>query len=198
MARLVKRLALAALFLALAGFLALLVWTPYRQHEGSPYRLVKETVDVDAACERVHAYLGNSANASDWSVYVDHITPLNAGSVPDGEAGSIRRSFRNADESGMTWDEHFEVVEPLRRRLSIYNLRGPPATDGDLLTEQLYEPLGEGSCRLSFTLFFRDEPTLRDELLMRLTSHRIAGIFRRNIDNVRRLVESPVNRAEAS
>ncbi|HSM37116.1 MAG TPA: SRPBCC family protein [Longimicrobiales bacterium] len=190
MARALKRLALAALLLAVLGFLALLIWSPYREHDGFPYPLVKETVDVDAPCERVHAYLGNSANASDWSVFVDHITPLNEDSVPDGEAGSIRRSFRNADESGMTWDEHFEVVEPLRRRLSVYNLKGAPRAEADLLTEQIYEPLGEDGCRLSFTLFFRTEPGLRDAVLMRLTSHWIARIFRRNIDNVGRLVEA--------
>lgn len=186
----VKRVTLALLILALLVLLALLAWSPYREHEGFAYRLVKETVDIDASCERVHAYLGNSANASDWSVFVDHITPLNDDSVPDGETGSIRRSFRNADESGMTWDEHFELVEPLRRRLSIYNVRGAPGAGGRLLTEQIYEPLREGGCRVSFTLFFGDEPALGDDLLMRLSAHWIARIFRSNIDNVRQLVES--------
>ena len=49
----------------------------------------------------------------------------------------------------MTWDEYFELVEPLRRRLVIYNVQGVLTTDGELLTEQLYEPLGAHGCRLA-------------------------------------------------
>ena len=167
----------------------LLAWSPYAAHEGFPYRLIKESVDVEAPCRAVHEYLGDSANASTWSVFVDHITPLNAHRFPDGERGSIRRSFRNADERGIVWDEYFELVEPLRRRLSVYNIVGLPATHGELLTEQIYEPQPEG-CRLSFTLFFRDDPSVRDEVLMRLFAHWIARVFRANIGNVGELVEA--------
>ena len=186
MARHLKQLALVIPILLIVGLVGLLVWSPYREHEGFPNRLIKETVEIQAPCESIYEYLGNSANARSWSVFVDHITPLNVDQVPDGAQGSIRRSFRNADESGMTWDEYFELVEPLRRRLVIYDVTGVPTTEGELLTEQLYEPMSDDGCRLSFTLFFRKDPSFRDGLLMRLSAHEIARIFRNNIGNVKR------------
>lgn len=172
--------------------LAGVTFSPWRARDGYPYPLLIESVDVAAACERVHAYLGDSSNARDWSVFVDHITPLNEDAVPDGAQGSIRRSFRNADETGMSWDERLELVEPLRRRLTVYDVSGLPlpALEGELLTEQIYEPLAPDACRLGFTLFLRDEPSLRDAVLMRLVAWPTAAIFQSNIDNVARLVEA--------
>lgn len=169
-----------------------LVFSPWGSHVGFPYPLVIESVEIAAPCERVHAYLGDSHNARDWSVFVDHITPLNDDVVPDGAEGSLRRSFRNADETGMRWDERLELVEPLRRRLTVYGVTGLPLppTDGDLLTEQIYEPLGADACRLSFTLFLRDEASVRDAALMHLVAWPTAAIFGSNIENVKRLVEA--------
>lgn len=189
MVRRFGKLVLAVVLGLSAVVAALLVWSPYRRHDGFDYRLLKADVDIRAACARVHGYLANSANASNWSIYVDHIVPLNVDKVPDGAEGSIRRSFRRADESGLRWDEYFEMVEPLRRRLLIYNVHGAPRTDGELLTEQIYEPLPDLGCRLSFTLFFREDPSLRDAILMRLAAHEIGRIFRRNIANVKQLNE---------
>ena len=179
------------LVLPLSAFAAVLLWSPYRHHAGYAHRLVKEGVDIADACGSVFAYLADSRNASAWSVFVDHITPLNPHEAADGARGSIRRSFKNADESGMTWDEYFELVGPLRRRLRIYNVQGVPTTRGELVTEQIYEPLGEDACRLSFTLFFRDDPGVADQVLMRLSAYEIARIFRRNIGNIKRLNEAP-------
>ena len=176
--------------LAAAALAVVLAASPYRSHEGFPSRLIREAVEVAAPCERVHAYLGDSDNARDWSVYVDHITPLNADRVPDGARGSVRRSFKLADESGMRWDEYFELVEPLRRRLTVYNVRGAPAPSGELLTEQIYEPLDDEGCRVSFTLFLREDPSLADAVLMRIGAWDVARIFRANLGNVKRLLEA--------
>lgn len=189
MVRRSKQVALVAPVLLIIFLAALVVWSPYRDYVGFPDRLIKEAVEIDAPCQDVYEYLADSENARRWSVFVDHITPLNLDEAPDGAQGSIRRSYKRADEGGMTWDEYFELVEPLRRRLVIYNVQGVLTTEGELLTEQLYEPLGDYGCRLSFTLFFRERPSLGDEVLMRLSAHEIARIFRSNIRNVKRLNE---------
>ena len=181
-----KYLALAAAPLGLAG---VLLSSPYR---GAPTPLISESVDIARPCPRVFEYLANSAHASDWSVFVSHITPLNAYGVPDGAQGSIRRSFRNSDETGMRWDEYFLEVTPLRRRLRIYNVIGAPLrATTELLTDQLYDPVDASHCRLSFTLFFGEDPSLGDSFRLRLGAHLIAPIFRRNIGNIKRLVEAP-------
>lgn len=163
--------------------------SPYRVHsDGDRPRLATST-DVEAPCDSVFDYLGNSSNASDWSVYVDHITPLNAASVRDGSVGSIRRSFKNADETGMRWDEYFtEVVAGERRELRIYNIVDAPTTaEGTLLTQQLYAPLGPNRCRVTFTLFFAEPPSAPDWLKMRIKAHEIGRIFEKNLANIGRL-----------
>ncbi len=167
----------------------LLIWSPYR---GTPTRMIRESVEIQRACEGVWKYLGNSAHASDWSVFVSHITPLNTPRVHDGALGSIRRSFQKSDETGMRWDEYFEEVTPSRRRLRIYNVVGVPfLATTPLLSDQVYEPIREDHCRLTFTLFFGGEPPLGDALKMRLASYPVARIFRANIENIKRLNETP-------
>jgi len=181
-----KYLALAAVPVGLVGAL---LSSPYR---GAPTPLISESVEIAKPCPRVFDYLANSAHASDWSAFVSHITPLNAEIVPDGAQGSIRRSFRNSDETGMRWDEYFLEVTPLQRRLRVYNVVGAPLRATTfLLTEQIYEPVDEDRCRLSFTLFFGEDPSLGDAFRMRLGAHLIAPLFRRNIGNIKRLVEVP-------
>ncbi len=167
----------------------LLIWSPYR---GTPTRMIQESVEIQRACNRVWKYLGHSAHAGDWSVFVSHITPLNTPRVRDGTLGSIRRSFQKSDETGMRWDEYFEEVTPSRRRLRIYNMVGAPLLGTTpILSDQIYEPLGQDRCRLTFTLFFGEEPSLGDALKMRLASYPVARIFRANIENIRRLNETP-------
>lgn len=182
-------LALALALLLLAGAI---VFSPYRRHDGRAERLIRRTVEIAAPCAVVFEYLGNSANASDWSVFVDHIVPLNTDSVPDGARGSIRRSFRRADETGMRWDEYFvEVEAEWRRLLRIYDVRNVTIrARAPLLTEQIYEPLAADRCRLSFTLFFEGEPTFGDRVAMTFVAYRLGSIFASNIANVKRIVEA--------
>jgi hypothetical protein len=170
----------------------LLVSSPYRHQPGQPGKQLVESVDIERPCADVFAYLGNSANASRWSVYIHHITPLNAPPIADGAQGSIRRSFRNADERGMRWDELFTIVEPARRRqLRIFNVVDSLSPrDNHLVTEQLYAPIGDGRCRLSFSLFFERPARWTDELAMSAVAYKIAPVFRANIHNVKRLVEA--------
>ena len=183
-----SNLARALVITPLMLLAVLLLLSPYR---GAPIPMVRESVEIRRACNQLWEYLGNSAHASDWSVFVSHITPLNTPRIPDGASGSIRRSFQNSDETGMRWDEYFDEVTQSRRRLRIYNVVGAPLpTTTDLLSDQVYEPLGEDHCRLSFTLFFGEEPSLGDLLKIRLASYAVARIFRSNIENIKRLNEA--------
>lgn len=84
---------------------------------------MKHSVEINAPAEKVYNYLGNSAHAGEWSVFVDHITPLNTDSVADGSAGSRRRCFTTAAETGATWDETITQNIPNKKReIIIYNM----------------------------------------------------------------------------
>lgn len=178
--------------LAVGAGVAAIVTSPFHPRDEGPSPRLESTVDIAAPCERVFTYLGDSSHAKQWSVFVSHITPLNTDVAADGAQGSIRRSFRQADEQGMHWDELFTIVEPARRRrLRIFNMVGGAAPhDNTLLTEQLYTPLPGGGCRLAFTVFFEQPPSTRDALTMKLVAHEVTRVFDRNIGNVKRLVEA--------
>ncbi|GAC1478947.1 MAG: hypothetical protein NVS1B4_23070 [Gemmatimonadaceae bacterium] len=158
-----------------------------------------ERAAIDAPCDSVFDYLGNSRHASEWSVFVSHITPLNPDVAADGTVGSVRRSFRRTDETGMTWDEYFTHVQAGReRRLRIFNVRGAPLRSATpIATQQLYEPLPAG-CRLAFTLFFDGQPSISDDLKMRVAAYEIGRIFRRNIANIKRLTEARLHNRQTA
>jgi hypothetical protein len=169
--------------------------SPYRFHKGFSYKLIKQTVEIDAPTEKVYQFLGNSDNAAKWSVFVHHISPLNSDEVLDGAVGSIRRCFRNADEKGTQWDElTTENVQNKKRQLIIYNLKGFPMTAKNLATEQLYESLGANKCRLSFTVFFKDaKPSFWETIKTYLGSYKIKSVFKQNMTNIKNMVEAEVN-----
>mgnify|MGYP000144421480 CR=1 FL=1 len=173
----------------------LLAWavlaSPFKSHEGFDYLLIKQTIVIDAPVEKVFNYLGNSDNAQDWSVFVDHITCLNGDEVSDGKVGSERRCFVSEDEKGTQWDERItEVVPSKKRQLTIYNLEGFPITAQNLATEQIYEPF-ENKCKLSFTVFYKGaEPTWGEYFKTTLAAYRIKSIFKKNMYNIKKIVES--------
>jgi uncharacterized protein YndB with AHSA1/START domain len=189
--RTLGRIAITVGAIVVALTIAAIAFSPFRRRPGAATPRLEETVDVAAPCERVFSYLGDSTHAHQWSVFIDHITPLNPAIAADGAEGAIRRSYRNANEQGTRWDELFTIVEPARRRqLRIFNIVDSASPrDNHLMTEQLYQPLPHGGCRLAFTLFFEQPPGPRDQLPMRLVSYEVARVFRRNIGNVKRLVE---------
>lgn len=171
---------------------AAIIFSPYGRHDGFDYKLMKHTVDINAPANTVYNYLGNSANAKDWSVFVDHITTLNADSVPDGAIGSRRRCFVNADETGTRWDETIvENIPGVKRQITIYDMVDFPMTAENLATEQLYEPLDSNRTRLTFTVFYRNaEPSLWETFKTHLASYKIISVFKGNMDNIKRIVES--------
>jgi uncharacterized protein YndB with AHSA1/START domain len=170
---------------------ALWLFSPYRHHKGFAYKLVANTVEIDVSADSVFRFLGNSANASKWSVFVDHISTLNGDEVPDGSIGSRRRCYRNADETGTQWDEVItEVVPAKKRQISCYNMQHFTMSADGLGTEQLYEPIGSHRCRLTFTLFFLSkEPGLWDGIKTTIAAYRVSSIFQRNMNNIKQVVE---------
>jgi len=173
------------------GLLVAVFFSPYGTHKGFSYKLVQHSVIIHAPVDSVFAYLGNSSNARDWSVYVDHIKPLNTATVADGTIGSTRRCYCHADETGQRWDERTTVVERNKRRqLTTYNLVDFPVQADGLASEQLYERIDEHTCRLTFTLFFADHhPSFFTELKTYLGAYKVKSIFEQNLNNIKRIVE---------
>lgn len=165
--------------------------SPFGNHEGFNYKLVKHTVDINAPAEKVFSFLGKSANASRWSVFVDHISPLNADSITDGKVGSTRRCFCRPDETGTKWDELItEVIPNHKRQLTIYNMQDFTMSEEGLATEQLYESPDPGKTRLTFTVFYKDrKPGWLALLKTYIAGYRIKSIFRQNMNNIKKLVE---------
>lgn len=93
----------------------------------------------------------------------------------------------------MTWDERVEEAEENRKRiLSIYNLRESSiSTNSTMLTEQRYTSLGTGKTRLTFTLYFDEQPpTWTDFLKMSLAGYTIESIFEKNLSAIKRICET--------
>ena len=179
------------LVLCLAGIVVLIVFSPYEKNKDGTKR-VTCTVFIDAPVEVVFAYLGNSSNAAQWSVFVHHISTLNDSLIPDGAVGSIRRCFVNADEKGRCWDEEtVRVVPNNSRRLTIFNMQDFPMTADHLVTEQLYRKSAENQCELTFTVFYDVEnPGLASHLKLYFAAYRIESIFKQNMENIKRNVEA--------
>ena len=180
---------LVSIFLLLVVMIA---FSPYGSQAGFSYKTIVEEVTINASPSAVYAYLGKSANAANWSVFVHHIVPLNAHQVPDGKPGSFRRCFQNKDETGIVWDEEIAVADwAKRRQLTIFNMKNFPIMANGLATEQLYDSLGAKKIRLRFTLFFKDvQPNLLDKLKMYAAAWEVQRIYRRNMQNIKANVEA--------
>jgi hypothetical protein len=170
---------------------AIIYFSPFGNHEGFNYKLVQHTVEINAPATAVFGFLGNSANASKWSVFVNHISPLNADIIPDGRVGSRRRCFTRADETGTQWDELItEVIPATKRQLTIYNMKGFTMSEHGLATEQLYESPAPDKTRLTFTVFYKDrKPGIIGNLKTYIAAYRIKSIFNENMNNIKKQVE---------
>ena len=186
-----KKILLMILVVVVPGLVGAFIFSPYGSHEGFAYKMVKHTVEINVPADSVYKYLGNSAHAHDWSVFVDHISPLNADSFPDGAPGSRRRCFQQADEKGTQWDELVTIVEPgKRRQLTIYNLKDFSMQAENLATEQLYSAPAPGKCTLTFTMFFLDgKSTTWDEMKTYIGAFKVKNIFAKNMNNIKRITE---------
>ena len=167
-----------------------IVFSPYRKKEGSIQKMIVESIVINEKPNKIYNYLGNSDNAEDWSVYVDHISSLNPDAYSDGEIGSIRRCFKNKDEKGIYWDEEILITEKNeRRRLSIFNMNGFGVETDKLVTEQLYREK-DGKCEISFTLFYGNgKANWYDELKLYFAAYKVAYIFKGNLQKIKELNE---------
>ncbi len=188
----IRRIALLLLVIIVGAMVLMILLSPYRHHDGFAYPLVKHTVIIHASPDSVFEFLGKSETARSWSVYVHHITPLNADSVPDGMPKSRRRAFCTADEQGRRWDETITIREPTKRRqLIIYNYVDFPLTANGVATEQLYEDLGNNNTALTFTLFFHDyEPGMWEVIKMHFASWIVLDVYKQNMENIKRIIET--------
>ncbi|MCX6350906.1 MAG: hypothetical protein NTX03_03480 [Bacteroidetes bacterium] len=187
-----KKIIILLLILFLSGLAILIALSPYKTDKRFAYKLIENTVVINACADSVFSFLGKSTNAHKWSVYVDHITPLNKDSFEDGKVGCRRRCFQKENEKdGQEWDElTTEVIPNKKRQLKIYNLQRFFITADNLATEQIYEPLDSGRCKLTFTLFCIDkEPSLWDYLKINFAAYPIKNIFTKNMNNIKRIVE---------
>ncbi len=175
--------------IALAG---MILFSPYSRKEGFSYKLIMHTVEINASADSVFRFLGDSDNASRWSVFVNHIVPLNTDEVADGQAGSERRCFKEASERGLQWDELITMAEPSKRRqLVLFNMKGFAIAAEGLATEQLYEQLAPQKTRLSFTLFYKDrEPSFIELLKTWYAAYEVKSIFKKNMNNIKNLIET--------
>jgi len=188
-----KTLAITSILLGgfLFSILLTVLFSPYGYDKERGFKLVKTSILIAAPSNAVYAYLGNSENAKHWSVFVDHINPLNSNLVTDGMEGSIRRCFVNENEKGQSWDEEVLTVEHNKlRMLSCFGFYQFPITAGTLNTEQIYEQTDEKHCLLSLTLFFPpEEATFVKDLKLYWAAYKVADIFDDNLENIKKLNE---------
>jgi hypothetical protein len=185
------RLAYLAPLAVLALAIGLIVNSPYERQEGSGRRLLATSVDIDAEPDSVYRFLGDPANLDRWSGYVHHCAPLNADSLPEGALGSRRRCFCAPDGAGRRWDETLvEAVPGKKRGMALHDFAGFSAAPDSLVMEQSYATLGNGGCRLTFSLYFPGEPGWRETLQMYFAAYSIKGIFARDLARIKRVTES--------
>jgi uncharacterized protein YndB with AHSA1/START domain len=180
------------LLLPFISVLAVWLFSNYKKHDDLPYKAIAASVEINASPEVVFEYMSHSEKAGEWSVFVHHITPLNADSFADGSVGVRRRCFCNKDETGVQWDEVITEVEPAKRRqLTVYNMKDFSMTANGLYTEQIYTPLDGGKrCKLTLTLFYKNhEPGLWELFKTHLASWRVESIFSGNLSNIKRNIE---------
>jgi hypothetical protein len=181
------------LFLIIMVFTLIIALSPYKKHKKETKATIKSSIIIASNAGKVYQYLGNSANAHDWSSFVDHIVPLNTDSVADGKKGSKRRCFQKKDASGMRWDEEITIDEPNKRRqLVIFNYVNFPMQSEDLATEQLYVPLDSTHTQLTFTVFYANAPSWADWFQTCLAAYKMQPIFERNLSNIKRNLEKQI------
>ena len=154
---------------------------------------VSESVVINAPVEKTWEYASNSLKAVDWSIYFDHISPLK-GPAPDGQIGSLRRCFRNKDESGYAWDEVIINVEPQRlRQIVTYNFINYPFElihkDEYVFVRQIYEPLKGDRSRLTFQTVTREGGNPFFKFIFWLSRGETADIFLKNLKNIKAAIE---------
>lgn len=187
-----KKTAIVSLGVLALGVVTVVALSPFGNDKRFDYKLLIHSIEINAPVDSVYNFLGKSSNAGKWSVFVDHIDPLNSDRVPDGKAGCRRRCFKNANEQGLQWDEEITVSDPNRRRqLTVFNMKDFGVKAEGLATEQLYERISENKTRLSFTLFYLNaKPSLPGLLKTYFSAFKVKSVYQQNMANIKRIIET--------
>lgn len=173
-------------------FIGAVALSPFKYNkQNKRYELVNQ-VNVEVPVHEAFEYLGNSANARVWSVFVKEVIPLNQEKIEDGKPGSMRRCICMDKSPCDYWDEEIlEVLKDKKRVLSIYNLNGFPVTMEGLVTEQIYSSTGASSCTVGLTLYKSSENlSWWQRVKLKLAGYYVARVFRGNLENIKSDVES--------
>lgn len=187
-----RKIVLSLIAIISLGILIMIAISPFGDQKGFNYKLIIHSTEINAPVDSVYNFLGKSSNAAKWSVFVNHINPLNLDKVPDGMVGCQRRCFKNKDEQGLQWDEEITIAEVNKRRqLTIYNMQGFDMQAEGLATEQIYEPLTPTKTKLSFTLFYlKNNPSLIDLLKTYFSAFEVKSIYEQNMSNIKNIIET--------
>lgn len=155
----------------------------------------KYSVTINSPQEEVWHYLSDNKNAHKWSIFFDHITTLESDdpTISEGGIGSIRRCFRNPDETGITWDEVTVNTKPYEfRQIHTYNVQHWPYKDFNELefnVYQTYEDLGNGKTKLSFATDLKTPMTAYAKWMFYLAKWETERIFQANMENIKAHIE---------
>jgi len=143
--------------------------------------VISESINIEKPVSEVFTYMGNSDNASIWSVYVHHIELL---SGQDGKKGCVRRCFKGEDSTDIHWDETIlEVVTDKYRKLNIYNAHHFPIYTEGLTTEQIYTG-SDSSCSLTLSLCLPADAGFFDRLKFKIGAFVVSDVFEGNLHNI--------------
>jgi hypothetical protein len=157
------------------------------------------TVVINAPIEAVWAYTGKAAKAADWSVFFDHISPLPG--IPEGQVGALRRCYRHADETGLTWDEATVSVQaPTFRQIRTFNIRNSPIPGMETVAFHVYHrlrALGPNRTELTFASSVANWRQVRIQpsywRMVFQSGNEAARIVQLNVENIKALVEAEVH-----
>jgi hypothetical protein len=175
--------------------LSLVLWfSPFAKNHDHGEWEMENSIIIHENMDSVYAYLSNSSNASNWSSYVHHITPLNADSLADGTLGSVRRCFKNENEKGIVWDEEITRIQKgplIYRELSIFKMQNFPIQTTHLVTRQQYEKLDSNKMKLTFGLYkLIDSSDMADIIKLKSSGYYISSIFKNNLTNIKSQIEN--------
>jgi hypothetical protein len=166
--------------------IAAVVTTAYAQTDFH----VVDSVVIHASPREVFDFMSDSRQARGWSIFFDHITPL-PGS-PDGGLGATRRCFRRPDETGPRWDEEVIGFAPYTSRtIRVYGAAGFRAgiyvgTEEEI--SHAYEEIAPGETKLTFDAHVT-KGSIGDRLALFLSTSETHRIFRKNLTNIRGMIE---------
>ncbi len=156
------------------------------------------SVIVNASPKEVWDFLSDNKHAKGWSVFFDHITTL-PGNVPEGSVGSVRRCFRNADETGFSWDETTVETVPYKyRRIAGANIQGvksPIIKNFRFQAHQVYEDIAPGKTKLTFKGDLDDwtKYGFVERYVNWVSGFEVERVFKLNLINIKAMIEQGPN-----